>query len=190
MNEKKKRNLWPLLFIGIFSFTFSMIIWTIVSTSKAHIVQDQSFNSSYHKIDRGYNEIYKSTQELKSKYNVKVIINKQEKPFELSDAFVSARELEQNIIKNKRPALLHTGNNTLAFLITDKKHRPIKNAKFDMLVMNNINQEENINLTKFNSRDGFYKTTYSIPHKGRWSITGYIEIDGVKGYYFYKDLIK
>ena len=188
--EKKKRNLWPLLFIGIFSFTFSMIIWTIVSTSRAHIVQDQSFNSSYHKVDRGYNAIYKSTQELKSKYNVKVIINKQNNPFELTDAFVSARELEQDIIKNKRPAILHIGNNTLVFFITDKKYKPINNAKFDMLVMNNINQKENIHLTKFSSKDGYYKTTYNIPHRGRWNITGNIEIDGIKGYYFYKDLIK
>jgi hypothetical protein len=189
MSEKKTRNLWPLLFIGIFGFTFSMIIWTVISTSKAHIVEDQSFNSSYHKIDRGYNEIYNSTQKFKSKYNIKIVLNKKNIPFELKDAFVSARELKQKIKKNKRATILHTNNNNISFFITDKKYRPINNAKFDMLVMNNINQKENINLTKFNSRDGYYKTTFSIPHQGRWSITGNIEVDGIKGYFFFKDMI-
>jgi hypothetical protein len=190
MNDEKKKNLWPLLFIGIFGFTFSMIIWTIISTSGARIEPDQSFNSSYHKIDRGYNDIYKSTQKFKSKYNIKVILNKQDKEYSLKDAFVSARELERDIDKNNRKSILHVGNNNLVFVITDKKYRTVKNVKFDIIVMNNTDTKENMNLNKFNSRDGYYKTTFNIPHKGRWNITGYIEIDGVKGYYFYKDMIK
>ena len=71
----KKRNLWPLLFIAIFGFTFSMIVWTVTSAINTPVHEDKSFLSSYHNLDDGYNDIVDSNEDFSKKYNSEIIIN-------------------------------------------------------------------------------------------------------------------
>ncbi|XPV82171.1 MAG: hypothetical protein ACNI22_16750 [Halarcobacter sp.] len=71
-----KRNYWPLFFIGIFSFTFGMIVWTIYSAVNTPVHEDETFLKSYHELDEDFNDIVKSNQQFLSKYNFKIYINK------------------------------------------------------------------------------------------------------------------
>ena len=52
-----KRNYWPLLFIGIFTFTLGMIIWTIKSAVSVPVIEDNSFMKKYQDVDENYNNI-------------------------------------------------------------------------------------------------------------------------------------
>ena len=70
-----KRNYWPLLFIGIFSFTLGMIIWTVMSAIKLPVNEDESFLRSYQDVDANYNTIIISNQVFLKKYNFSLDVN-------------------------------------------------------------------------------------------------------------------
>ena len=65
-----KRNYWPLLFIGIFTFTFGMIIWTIMSAVKTPVNEDMSFLKKYQDVDENYNKLMTSNLNFKNKYKL------------------------------------------------------------------------------------------------------------------------
>ncbi len=71
-----KKNYWPLLFIGIFLFTFFMIVWTIYWAIKTPVHEDRTFLNSYHDLDKTYNDIIINNEKFRNKYDFKVIINK------------------------------------------------------------------------------------------------------------------
>ena len=70
-----KKNYWPLFFIGIFGFVFSMIVWTIVKTTSIPIIEDKSFMKKYQDVDENYNKMMDSNALFLSKYNFELSIN-------------------------------------------------------------------------------------------------------------------
>ena len=70
-----KRNYWPLLFIGIFTFTLGMIIWTIKSAVSVPVIEDNSFMKKYQDVEEHYNEMMDSNVLFRSKYNFDFFIN-------------------------------------------------------------------------------------------------------------------
>ena len=50
-----KRNYWPIFFIGIFTFVFSMIVWTVKSAVSLPVIEDHSFMKKYQDVDENYN---------------------------------------------------------------------------------------------------------------------------------------
>ncbi|NLN12757.1 MAG: hypothetical protein GX169_00780, partial [Arcobacter skirrowii] len=71
----KKRNYWPLFFIGIFSFVFSMIIWTVTQALKAPVIEDKSFINKYQYVDENYNSIMESNMRFLNKYTLNLDLN-------------------------------------------------------------------------------------------------------------------
>jgi hypothetical protein len=73
-NRDKTRDKYIYIkFILIFCISLSMIIWTIVQTSKAGIGldDDNAFLSDYHSVDQNFNEIVGNNNKFESKYNIK-----------------------------------------------------------------------------------------------------------------------
>ena len=70
-----KRNYWPLFFIGIFGFTFAMIIWTIKSAVSLPVVEDKSFMKKYQDVDDHFNEMMDSNKLFLSKYDFELTLN-------------------------------------------------------------------------------------------------------------------
>ena len=95
-----KRNYWPLFFIGIFGFTFAMIIWTIKSAVSLPVVEDKSFMKKYQDVDDHFNEMMDSNKLFLSKYDFELILNdkKTGKDFELhvSGVFVAVGQIPKN----------------------------------------------------------------------------------------------
>ena len=159
-----KRNYWPLFFIGIFSFVFSMIIWTIYKTSQASLDEDRSFMKKYQDVDENYNNIMNSNKEFLSKYNFELYIN--DKKFDLTteDIKYSQRVLEKY---SEHKNLLTVGQNSLKIFVTDKVSNEKKELNIELSVTksNSNSSDIVINNSNFNENEKTYISTFEI--KGR-----------------------
>jgi hypothetical protein len=179
----KKRNFWPLLFIGIFLFALSMIIWTIMSAIKTPVHEDESFLSAYHIVDGGYNDIVESNNKFEKKYNVKIKIN--DKEFDslyLSDVFLAQRAIEK---KSLHKDIFKKGLNGITFIITDKNGVKVNNVKIDFKVTRSTTNDLDINLSNSGKKDNAF--VFTLEKAGNWNITGTIETDDKnKGFFYIK----
>ena len=46
-----KRNYWPIFFIGIFTFVFSMIVWTVKRAVNLNVIENNSLIKKYQDVD-------------------------------------------------------------------------------------------------------------------------------------------
>jgi hypothetical protein len=176
-----KRNYWPLFFIGIFSFVFCMIIWTIYSAVNTPVHEDKTFLKSYHDLDKEYNDIVKSNNEFLTKYDFVITIN--EKDFELifNDMFLSQRVIEE---KSKHKDVFKVGSNIIVVQIKDKATGKIINdVKMEFSVYKPTNDNNNI---EFNNENKNSKFEFELPLKGNWNISGVFKIKNDTGYFFVK----
>ncbi len=179
-----KRNYWPFLFIGIFSFTLYMIIWTIYNSTQSPVYQDQSFLNSYQNVDGNFNEIAFSNKNFLEKYDFELKVNEQSFGLSFEDIYYSQRVIEA---KSEHKNALNVQNNQLSIIIKDKlTHQVINNAKISVRVMVPTNNSNDLDLEDFKFSDDIYSTTFSLPNKGNFNITGVITIDNDKGYIFLK----
>lgn len=179
-----KRNYWPLLFIGIFSFTLYMIIWTIYNSTQSPVYQDQSFLNSYQNVDGNFNEIAFSNQNFLEKYDFELKVNEQTFDLSYEDIFYSQRVIEA---KSEHKNALKTQNNQLVITIKDKQTKQvIDNAKISVRIMIPTNNDNDLDLENFEFLNNTYSTTFSLPNKGNFNITGVISINNDKGYIFLK----
>jgi glycyl-tRNA synthetase (class II) len=180
----KKYQLWLLIFLAIFAFTFSMIIWTVMSASKIDINEDKSFASSYHIVDNKFNDMMISSKKFVQQYDVKLIINDKIKTLNVDDVFLSQRALEKNS-KNKN--MLKVGQNSIKIKIIHKAtNKIVSNAKIEILLTRATVNHNDIKITDFDIKDGIYYANANIDIEGNWNITGYIEVNNNKGYFYYK----
>jgi hypothetical protein len=70
-----KRNYWPLFFIGIFSFVFCMIVWTVKSAIAAPVIEDKSFMKKYQEVDESYNDMMTSNDVFLSNFLKELLRN-------------------------------------------------------------------------------------------------------------------
>lgn len=179
-----KRNYWPFLFIGIFSFTLYMIIWTIYNSTQSPVYQDQSFLNSYQNVDGNFNEIAFSNQNFLEKYDFELKVNEQSFGLSYEDIFYSQRVIEA---KSEHKNALNVQNNQLSIIIKDKLTKQvINNAKISVRVMIPTNNDNDLDLENFIFSNDVYNTSFSLPNKGNYNITGVISIDNNKGYIFLK----
>ncbi len=180
-----KRNYWPLFFIGIFSFVFAMIIWTIVRTSEASLDADKSFFKKYQEVDEKFNEIMISNEEFRNKYQLKLFINNKEFNLTTQDIKYSQRVLEK-ISKHKN--LLKVGKNTLNLFVLNKETK--QREKVDTLLKitkSNSNKSDIIlSKDKFEDIDGKYSTIFEIKDENNWNITGSFKVNDNTGYIYIK----
>lgn len=180
-----KRNYWPLFFIGIFSFVFSMIIWTIVKSTSVPTIDDRSFMKKYQDVDEHYNSMMESNQNFLTKYNFEMYIN--DKKFDLTtqDIKYSQRVIEKNAI-NKN--LLKVGINNLKIVVTDKLTNEKQDVKIDLLVTKTITNDSDISLTNkdFTNQNTIFSSNIDIKEANNWIITGSFSVNEAIGYIFIK----
>ena len=180
-----KRNYWPLLFIGIFSFTLGMIIWTVMSAVKLPVNEDESFLRTYQDVDENYNTIMISNQVFLKKYNFSLNVNKKTFPLTTEDIKYSQRVLEK---KSEHKNILKYGLNDISLIVSDKNTNEKKSVKIALKVTKSISNKFDILLNNkdFKNKDMLYTSTFEISDKNNWNITGTFEVDGITGSVFIK----
>ena len=180
-----KRNYWPLLFIGIFTFTFGMIVWTIMSAVKTPVNEDMSFLKKYQDVDENYNKLMTSNMDFRNKYKLEFIINSKTLALTTKDIMYSQRVLEK---KTKHKNLLRLGDNNLEINVINKKTNKKEDVLVKLNVTKSISNDSDIFLdnSNFKISNKTYKTTFDIKEENNWNITGTFTVDNQIGYIFIK----
>ena len=180
-----KRNYWPLLFIGIFSFVFGMIVWTVNSAINLPVIEDRSFMKKYQDVDEHYNEMMTSNAIFSSKYNFELSVN--EKIFGLTTDDI---KLAQRVIEkySKHKDILKIGQNSLKIIVTDKITNEKKDVNIELVVSKTISADSDMILKNenFTANDKIYNSTFELKEENNWIITGSFIVDGITGYIYIK----
>ena len=182
--EKKPMPKWLIysLFLLKFVLGLGLIYWTIYMTMQSDVGadDDNAFLSTYHNVDRDFNQIITNNNLFESKYNVKFEINNETiVGLSYNDIYLSQRVIaERKIRKN----ILKVGDNIFTVKVQDKNGNEIKNKNINVLVTKTTNHLEDVKL-EF-SNDDIKK--FKIKSKGYWNITGTVEVDGIKGTFYIK----
>ncbi|MDY3201600.1 MAG: hypothetical protein AB7S49_12535 [Arcobacter sp.] len=180
-----KRNYWPLFFIGIFSFVFSMIIWTVRSATSLPVIEDHSFMKKYQDVDENYNNMMDSNSLFLRKYNFEFYLN--EKKFDLTtdDIKYSQRVLEKYSLHKD---LLKVGKNSLKIVVYDKVTNEKKDVNIELIVTKSISNDSDMIFRNddFLSQDKIYTSTFELKESNNWIITGSFNVDGTIGYIYIK----
>lgn len=180
-----KRNYWPLFFIGIFGFTFAMIIWTIKSAVSLPVVEDKSFMKKYQDVDDHFNEMMDSNKLFLSKYDFELTLNGKAFPLTTEDIKYSQRVIEK-ISQHKD--ILKVGNNDMKIIISDKITKNKKDATIELVITKVMSNESDIILRNenFQNSNGVNNSTFELKEANNWIITGSFTVDGIIGYIYIK----
>lgn len=180
-----KRNYWPLFFIGIFSFVFGMIIWTIKSATSVPLNPDKSFLKTYQEVDENYNNIITSNVNFVNKYEIDFFLNDKKINLTIDDIKYSQRVLEK-ISTHKD--LLKVGSNVFTLSIKNKDNKKLENVNIVLNVTKSSTNDSDVifNNNSFELIDGVYTSTFEIKEENNWNITGSFTIGEDTGYIFVK----
>ena len=180
-----KRNYWPLFFIGIFGFTFAMIIWTIKSAVSIPVIEDKSFMKKYQDVDDHFNEMMDSNKLFLSKYNFELTLNGKVFPLTTEDIKYSQRVIEK-ISEHKD--ILKVGQNDMKIIISDKITKEKKDATIELVITKVMSNESDIILRNenFQNSNGVNNSTFELKEANNWIITGSFTVDGIIGYIYIK----
>jgi hypothetical protein len=180
-----KRNYWPLFFIGIFGFVFSMIVWTVKSAVSVPVIEDRSFMKKYQDVDEHYNDMMTSNAVFSSKYNFELTVN--EKTFGLTTDDV---KLAQRVIEkySEHKDILKIGQNSLKIIVTDKITNEKKDIIIELVISKTISADSDMILKNenFTANDKIYNSTFELKEENNWIITGSFIVDGITGYIYIK----
>ncbi|MCP4971267.1 MAG: hypothetical protein GY932_11840 [Arcobacter sp.] len=180
-----KRNYWPLLFIGIFSFTFIMIVWTVYSAIKTPVHEDESFLKKYHVMDDEFNNVVSSNTKFKERYNFNIKINDKSLPLIINDVFLSQRVIEE---KSNHKKIFINGNNNIDIVIKDKNGIIQENVDISFRISRPTNHNNTMDFTTkdFIFMNDKYSIKIDLPLKGNWNVTATFKIGKEIGYLFIK----
>jgi len=181
-----KRNYWPLFFIGIFLFTFSLIVWTVVSAVQNPVNEDKSFLRTYQDVDENYNDIIISNQNFLKKYDLYLVLNEKTFPLTIEDIIYSQRVLEK---KSKPKNLLrYNEKNDIKLYVIDKITKEKKSIKITLKFTMSSSNDFDILLVNddFTNIGNEYITNIKITEENNWNITGTFKVDGIIGYIYIK----
>ena len=181
-----KRNYWPLFFIGIFLFTFSLIVWTIVSAVKAPVSDDKSFLRTYQDVDANYNDIITSNQKFLEKYDFNLVINDKTFGLTTEDIKFSQRVLEK--YSNHKNLLKYDNQNDIKLFVIDKITKEKK--AIDIVLKITMSSSNNFDILlkneNFTNTQNEYNTNFKIIEENNWNITGTFKVDGLTGSLYIK----
>jgi hypothetical protein len=180
-----KRNYWPLLFIGIFSFTFGMIIWTIKSAVSVPVNEDHSFMKKYQDVEESYNDMMDSNVLFRSKFNFDLFINNKQFALSTEDIKYSQRVIEKFSVNKDS---LKVGKNSLKLTVSDKVTNEKKDVKIDLIISKTISNDSDklLSNSDFVASDKTYTSDFEIKEANNWIITGSFVVDGITGYLYIK----
>jgi len=170
------------LFVLKFLLGIGLIYWTIATTMKSDVGQDadNAFLSTYQDVDRNYNNMMESNKIFGSKYNVKFLFNNQEVVgLSIEDVFLAQRSIQA---RKDRKDMVNVGENKFKILVQDKDGNDITNKTVKILVTKNTTHTEDVKL-EYQNED---TKEFIINSIGYWNITGTIDIQGDKGFFYIK----
>ena len=181
----KKRNYWPLFFIGIFSFTLVMIVWTIYKAVQAPVIEDRSFMYKYQFVDENYNNIMNSNIEFLEKYTLELDLNGKVFPLTTEDIKYGQRVIEKY---SNHKDNLKVGQNSLKIFVFDKNKNEKVSLDIDLVITKTMTNEDDINLKNDNfvNSENIYSTNFELSEATNWIITGSFKIDNNRGFIFIK----
>jgi len=171
-----------IIFIAKFVFSLGLIFWTIKMTMSAGVGldDDNTFFSTYHKIDDNFNEISKQNNIFKNEY--KVVLNINEKEFDglsYDDIFLSQRIVKKRL---DRKSILNIGDNTITAKVINKKTNEIvNNYKINVIFTTTVNHKDDLQLELKNGINHF-----EISKKSYWNIMAKIKLDDKIGHFYLK----
>jgi hypothetical protein len=181
----KKFNIWPIFFIGLFSFGLSMVIWTVYNASKLTIQEDETFLNTYRNVDDNFNKIAQSNVDFLNQYHFELHMNETQFPLSFEDAFYSQRVMQKH--SQHKNVLKHQDSNQIAIVIKDKNsNEVIKDVQIALRVTSATDNKKDINIASFDFSNEQYETQFTIPSQGNWNITGVITTNEHKGYFLIK----
>ncbi len=180
-----KRNYWPLFFIGIFGFVFSMIVWTVKSAVGLPVIEDHSFMKKYQDVDENYNNMMTSNNLFLSKYNFELDVNNNKFDLTTADIKYSQRVVEKY---SEHKNVLKVGKNILKVIVTDKITNEKKDANIQLVVSKTITADADMALINenFQNAEKTYITEFELKEANNWIITGSFTVDGIIGYIYIK----
>lgn len=181
----KKRNYWPLFFIGIFGFTLIMIIWTIRSAIKVPVIEDRSFIYKYQYVDENYNDIMNANINFLEKYTLELDLNGKIFPLITEDIKYGQRVIEKY---SNHKDNLKLGQNSLKIIVFDKVTKEKVPLDIDLLITKNMSNDSDLNLRNenFTNVENIYGTNFDIKDETNWIITGSFKTKDATGFIFIK----
>lgn len=170
------------LFTLKFLLGLALIYWTVAMTLSSDVGKDDdnAFLTTYHDVDKNYNNMIQSNQNFTNKYNVKFLFNKQEIiGLSVKDVFLGQRSINA---RKTRKNMVNIGENKFTILVQDKKGKEITTKTVHMVVTKNTTHAEDVKL-EYQNED---TKEFAINSIGYWNITGTIEIGGDKGFFYIK----
>ncbi len=170
------------LFVLKFLLGIGLIYWTIATTMKSDVGQDDdnAFLTTYHDVDRNYNNMMQSNKIFSSKYNVKFLFNNEEiVGLSIEDVFLAQRSIQA---RKDRKDMVNVGENKFTVSVQDKDGQEITNKIVKILVTKNTTHAEDVKI-EFQNEDTKEFQIHSI---GYWNITGTVEVEGDKGFFYIK----
>lgn len=181
----KKFNIWPIFFIGLFSFGLSMVIWTVYNAGKLTIQEDHTFLNTYRNVDDNFNKIAQSNKDFLENYEFELRVNEQTFPLSFEDAFYSQRVIQKRSLHKN--ALSFDNENIIEVVIKNKATQEIlKDANIALKITSATDNLKDIDINSFNFNNELYQTKFFIPNQGNWNITGVITANDQKGYFLIK----
>ena len=170
------------LFVLKFISGLALIVWTVYMTFQAKVGQDDdnAFLSTYHKVDRKYNDMLIANNKFASKYNVTFYINDTKiEGLTLKDVF-----LPQMVISNRkiRKNILKVGKNIFRVVITNKQGDIIKSQTTNVLITKNTTHKQDIKLDLNQTN----QQNFDVASVGFWNITGKVAVGKDTGYFYIK----
>lgn len=178
-----KRNYWPLFFIAIFSFVFSMIVWTVKSAVSVPVIEDKSFMKKYQDVDANYNDMMISNERFLSKYDFELYLNDKKFTLTTEDIKYSQRVMEKY---SQHKDILKVGNNSLNIIVIDKITKEKKDINIELEVSKSISADADLILKneQFKNNDKTFNSIFELKDETNWIITGSFVVDGINGYIY------
>ncbi len=170
------------LFIIKFVLGLYLIYWTIATTLSSDVGKDadNAFLTTYHNVDDNFNQMSALNQKFQQKYNIKFDFNgTQIVGLSVDDVFLAQRAVQARKI---RKDMILVGENKFSIHIQDKDGNAIGSKNIDILVTKNTTHAEDVKL-QFKNED---TKTFQIGSIGYWNITGTVDVNGDKGYFYIK----
>jgi len=170
------------LFILKFFLGIGLIWWTISMTLTSDVGKDDdnAFLSNYHDVDRDFNNIAKQNIAFEKKYNIKFIFNSEEIiGLSYQDVFLSQRAIQ---LRKDRKDIVNIGQNKFTVLVQTKDGKVINNNDIEILLTKNTTHDYDVKLHYKNESTKEFK----VDSIGYWNITGTINVNGDKGFFYIK----
>lgn len=180
-----KRNYWPLFFVAIFSFVFSMIVWTVHSAVSAPVIEDKSFMKKYQDVDEHYNDMMTSNDKFLSKYDFELDVNDKKFDLTTNDIKYSQRVMEKY---SQHKDILKVGHNSFKIIVVDKITKEKQDVNIELEVSKSISADADLILKNehFKNDDKVFNSTFELKDETNWIITGSFTVNQTVGYIYIK----